>query len=42
LRALNPRKPQKSRKVAAKWRFREPARVGYPLAEPRVLGPIGP
>ena len=31
LRALNPRRPQKSRKVAGKWHFREPRRPAHPL-----------
>src|ERR1700687_1600412 len=33
LRALTPREPQKSRKVAASWRFREAWRPAYPLAK---------
>src|SRR5674476_743685 len=37
LAALKPRRPQKSRKVAAGWRFREPRRWAYPLAKAGVF-----
>src|ERR1700686_4816011 len=42
LRALNPRKPQKSRKVPAKWRLREFSDGSTPLQKQAFLVPIGP
>src|SRR5882672_5336230 len=41
MEALNPRSPQKSRKVAEKRHFHEPCHRLIPLADARVFGPIG-